>query len=396
MTSAEALDVHGHVAPAFDPVRRAVQQQLAAGLEVGVSVVVDLDGQRVVDLWGGHRDKARTQAWTSETVTNVWSITKTVSSVAALLLVDAGELDVDAPVARYWPEFAARDKGQVLVRHLMAHTSGVSGLDNPNRLEDLFDTRDAAARMATQAPWWAPGTASGYHLLNYGHLLGELVYRISGQSLRDFVQQRLSGPLGADFQIGLREADLDRVADVIASPVDFDPEVLDHDSPAYKTLTGPSVAASDANTAAWRAADIGAANGHGNARSVADVLAPITLAGHSHKGRLLSPRTVDLIFRQQSDGVDLVNGLPLRWGHRLRTLRPAHAALAAPGTRRILGWLGWLDGDHGSRPTHDDQLRHEQHGDRHPRLGARRRLRPRRVPRGRHRRALVAVSAGSA
>jgi CubicO group peptidase (beta-lactamase class C family) len=328
MTSYEAVEVHGDLDPTFDPVRGAVQEQLGTGAEVGVSLVVDLDGERVVDLWGGHRDASRTQAWTQDTVTNVWSLTKTVTSLAALLLVEAGELDVDAPVARYWPEFAAQDKGEVLVRHLMSHTSGVAGLDKPSRLEDLYDARGAAARMAAQTPWWAPGTASGYHLLNYGHLLGELVYRITGQSLREFVQQRLSGPVAADFQIGLADGDLDRVADVIAPTVDFDAEILDHDSPAYKTLTGPMVAGSDANTAAWRAAEIGAANGHGNARSIADVLAPITHGGHSAAGRLLSPRTIDLIFQQQSDGVDLVNGLQLRWGIGF--------ALA---DRRTLSWL---------------------------------------------------------
>ena len=339
MTSPEARDVHGHVDPAFDPVRLSVEQQLKAGAEVGVSIVVDLDGDRVVDLWGGHRDEARTQPWTRDTVTNVWSITKTVTSLAALLLVEAGELDVDARVARYWPEFAAQGKADVRVRHLLSHTSGVSGFDKPSRLEDLYDPRAAAARMAAQAPWWTPGTASGYHLLNYGHLLGEIVYRITGQSLRAFVQQRLCGPLAADFQIGLADGDVDRVADVIASKADFDVEVLDHDSVAYKTLTGPSVQGSDANTAAWRRAEIGAANGHGNARSVANVLAPITNGGHSNAGRLLSPETIDLIFRQQSDGVDLVNGLQLRWGIGFALADSRTLSWLPEG--RVAFWGGW-------------------------------------------------------
>ena len=339
MSPANSSDVHGHTDPAFDPVRAAVQQQLDLQAEVGVSVVVDVDGERVVDLWGGHRDEARTQPWTRDTVTNVWSITKTVTALSALLLVDAGELDVDAPVARYWPEFAAQGKADVLVRHLMSHMSGVSGLAQPGHLADLYDTRGAAARMARQAPWWAPGTASGYHVLNYGHLVGELVYRITGQSLRDFVQQRLSGPVAADFQIGLSDSDLDRVADAVAPTVEFDVELLDHAGPAYKTLTGPSVVGSDANTAAWRAAEIGAANGHGNARSVADVLAPISQGGHNAAERLLSPQTIDLILRRQSDGIDLVNGLPLRWGIGLALSDPRTLPWLPDG--RVAFWGGW-------------------------------------------------------
>lgn len=212
-------ELNGTVSPIFEPVRDAVEHQLRSGADVGLSLVVDVDGQQVVNLWGGHRDAARTQPWQRDTITNVWSITKTVAGLAALLLVDAGELDLYAPVARYWPEFAANGKQNVEVRHLLSHTSGVSGLDHPARLDDLYDVRAAAARMASQKPWWEPGTASGYHVLNYGHLIGELVHRLTGRPLRDFVHQDLVQPLGADFQIGLRDVDVERVADVISPPL---------------------------------------------------------------------------------------------------------------------------------------------------------------------------------
>jgi CubicO group peptidase (beta-lactamase class C family) len=321
-------ELNGTVGAGFDPVREAVEGQLRGGAEVGLSLVVDLDGDRVVDLWGGHRDAARARPWQRDTITNVWSITKTVASLAALLLVDVGELDVYSPVARYWPGFAANGKRRVEVRHLLSHTSGVSGLDHPARLEDLYDERTAAARMASQAPWWQPGTASGYHVLNYGHLVGELVHRLTGLSLREFVHQHIAGPLGADFQIGLRDEDLARVADVIAPVLDFDPEALDHDTVAYKTFTGPSLSADAANTPAWRAADLGAANGHGNAASVAEILAPVSCGGAAARGRLLKPKTIELILDQQSNGPDLVNGLHLRWG--------IGYALA---DRRTLPWL---------------------------------------------------------
>ncbi|MFJ2902247.1 serine hydrolase domain-containing protein [Streptomyces sp. NPDC087212] len=332
-------ELNGTVSPSFEPVRDAVEEQLRSGAEVGLSLVVDVDGQPVVDLWGGHRDAARTRPWRRDTITNVWSITKTVTSLAALLLVDAGELDVYAPVARYWPEFAANGKQDVEVRHLLSHTSGVSGLDHPARLEDLYDVRAAAARMASQKPWWEPGTASGYHVLNYGHLMGELVHRLTGQSLRDFVHQHIVQPSGADFQIGLRGGDVERVADVIAPTVDFDPSTLDHDTAAYRTFTGPSFDAGAANTPAWRAADLGAANGHGNALAIAEILAPLTRAGASAHGQLLKPDTVGLIFNEQSNGADLVNGLHLRWG--IGYALPDRRTLPWIPDGRIAFWGGW-------------------------------------------------------
>src|SRR5271169_7211395 len=154
----------------FDGLRAALARNLDSGEELGASLVLDIDGEIVVDLWGGFCDQARTVPWSQDTITNVWSSTKTVTSLAALILVDRGELDVDAPVAAYWPEFAANGKQDVLVRHLLSHTSGVSGLDQPAVTEDMYDWEKSTARFAAQAPWWTPGTASGYHALNFGHL----------------------------------------------------------------------------------------------------------------------------------------------------------------------------------------------------------------------------------
>ncbi|WP_040799235.1 EstA family serine hydrolase [Nocardia higoensis] len=333
------IELNGTVGAAFEPVRDAVAEQLRSGAEVGLSLVVDVDGEKVVDLWGGHRDAARTQPWQRDTITDLWSITKTVTSLAALLLVDAGELDVYAPVARYWPEFAVNGKQDVQVRHLLSHTSGVSGLDRPAQLEDLYDQRATAARLAAQAPWWRPGSASGYHVLNYGHLVGELVYRLSGLSLREFVHEHIAGPLGSDFRIGVSGADLARVADVIVPELEFDVEALDHDTVAYQTFTGPAFSAAAANTPAWRAADLGAANGHGNARSVAEILAPLARAGAHASGTLLKPGTIDLIFDQQSCGVDLVNGLHLRWGIGFALPDRRTASWIPDG--RIAFWGGW-------------------------------------------------------
>ncbi|MBA5219816.1 MULTISPECIES: serine hydrolase domain-containing protein [Streptomyces] len=331
---------HGTTTARFGGVGEVFRRNVASGEELGASLVVDVDGERVVDLWGGFRDPARTAAWEEDTVVNVWSITKTVTSLAALVLVDRGELDVYAPVARYWPEFAANGKRDVEVRHLLSHTSGVSGLEQPAVLEDLYDTRGAAARMAAQAPWWTPGTASGYHLLNYGHLIGELVHRVTGCSLKRFVAEEIAGPLGADFQVGLAEADAGRVADVVPPPpLPFDPAAAGTDSPAYRTLTGPSATAEAANTPAWRAADLGAANGHGNARSVARVLSVLARGGRADGLRLLGERTIDLVFDVQSDGADLVVGLPVRRGIGFALPKRETAPWIPDG--RIAFWGGW-------------------------------------------------------
>jgi len=326
-------ELHGTVHPSFRSVADAVAAQLRAGTETGLSLTVDLDGEPVVDLWGGHRDAARTQPWQRDAITNVWSITKCVTALAALLLVDAGDLDVTAPVARYWPEFAANGKRDVEVRHLLSHTSGLSGLEAPARLEDLYDVRGAADRLARQAPWWPPGTASGYHVLTYGPLVGELVHRITGRSLRRFVAEHLAGALQADFQIGLAATDLDRVADIVVPPGDVDVSTLDPAGVPYRTFSGPPFTAAAANTAAWRAAELGAANGHGNAASVTRLLAPIA------RGGLLRPRTVETIFDQQSAGHDLVNGLFLRWGIGFALSDPRTLPWIPAG--RVAFWGGW-------------------------------------------------------
>jgi CubicO group peptidase (beta-lactamase class C family) len=333
-------DVNGTCDKRFGAVRDALARNLDSGEELGASLAVDIDGDLVVDLWGGFRDQARTVPWTEDTITNVWSSTKTVTSLAALMLVDRGELDADAPVATYWPEFGVRGKQDILVRQLMSHCSGVSGLDQPAVVEDLYDWERATSRMAAQAPWWPPGIASGYHASNYGHLVGELVRRVSGKTLRQFVAEEIAGPLGADFQIGAAERDWGRIADVVPPPpLPIDLAALDPDSPAVKTLTGPAIAAEVANTPGWRRADIGASNGHGNARSVARVMSVVACGGQVDGVRLLGRETIDLIFREQANGIDVVLGIPLRWGIGYGLPRPD--VIPWVPDEKICFWGGW-------------------------------------------------------
>ncbi len=333
-------EIHGRCDERFESVREALSRNLDSGEELGASLVLDIDGDIVIDMWGGFRDQDRTVPWTQDTITNVWSTTKTVTSLAALMLVDRGELDVDAPVARYWPEFAANGKQDVLIRHLMSHASGVSGLDQPAVVEDLYDWEGSTSRMAAQAPWWEPGTASGYHALNYGHLVGEVVRRISGTTLKQFVAEEIAGPLGADFQIGAEESDWDRIADVVPPPpLPFDLAALDPASPTVRTLTGPAITADVANTPGWRGADLGAVNGHGNARSVARVMSTVARGGEVDGIRLLGQGTIDLIFREQQNGIDLVLGVPLRFG--IGYGLPKRDTMPWIPDEKICFWGGW-------------------------------------------------------
>ena len=202
----------------FDPLRELFAAKLESGEDLGASLAFNIDGEMVVDLWGGWADEARTVPWTENTITNVFSTTKSMTSLAALVLVDRGELDLDANVAAYWPEFAARGKAGIKVRQLLSHTSGVSGWDQPITLEDLYDWDKSTALLAAQAPWWEPGTASGYHMLNYGHLIGEVIRRITGQRLGEFFAAQIAGPLGADFHIGLPPSEFHRVANLVPPP----------------------------------------------------------------------------------------------------------------------------------------------------------------------------------
>jgi CubicO group peptidase (beta-lactamase class C family) len=330
-------DLQGTCDPRFDAVREALQRNVDSGEELGASLVLDIDGEKVIDLWGGFRDEARTTPWDEHTIVNVWSSTKTVTALAALVLVERGQLDVHAPVSRYWPEFGANGKQDVEVRHLLSHTSGVSGLEQPAAVEDLYDAEGAAARFAAQPPWWKPGSASGYHAANYGHLIGELVRRVDGRGLKQFVAEEMAGPLGADFQIGAAESDADRIAPVIPPPpLPFD---LAPDSPAAKTFGGPAMTAEYANTPDWRRADMGGLNGHGNARSVARLLSVVARGGEVDGVRLLSPGTIDLIFDEQARGVDLVLGVPLRWGIGFGL--PQLDTLPWIPDERICFWGGW-------------------------------------------------------
>jgi len=306
-------EIHGSCDDRFASVREAFTTNFEEGLDVGASVAVTVDGEMVVDLWGGHVDEERTTPWERDTIINVWSTTKTMTALCALVLADRGELDLDAPVARYWPEFAAAGKDGVLVRNVMSHTAGVPAWDPPVVEDDLYDWEKSTSMLAAQAPWWEPGTASGYHAISQGHLVGEIVRRITGQSLGTFFAHEIAGPLGADFHIGLPPDHDHRTVRVIPPPP-LPVGTLPTDSIAYRAFTGPPLRAEASWDEAWRRAEIPAANGQGNARSVATVQTIVACGGEANGVRLLSEKTCERIFEVQSVGTDLVLGVPLRLG----------------------------------------------------------------------------------
>jgi CubicO group peptidase (beta-lactamase class C family) len=334
-------EVQGECDPRFTEMRQILAAHLASGEDLGASASVTLNGETVVDIWGGFTDQARSSVWQADTITNVWSTTKTMAALCLLMLVDRGLVDVDAPVATYWPEFAANGKQDVKVRHIMSHTSGLSGWEQPVAPEDLLDWDKSTAMLAAMAPWWEPGTASGYHLITHGHLIGEILRRVDGRSLGQFFAQEVAGPLEADFHIGLPSSEFHRVSNVVPPPPrEMDFSALQSPEVAIKSLTGPLLPGAEYSwTNAWRAAEVPAANGHGNARSVARIQAVIACGGTLDGHRLLSPETIDLIFREQANGIDLVLGIPLRFGIGYGLLSP-ETFPDFPHTGTCF-WAGW-------------------------------------------------------
>ncbi|MEU0247672.1 serine hydrolase domain-containing protein [Streptomyces sp. NPDC006235] len=304
--------VRGHCDARFTAVRRAFEENFRERGELGAAVAVTVGGRTVVDLWGGWADAAHTRPWGEDTLVNVWSTTKGPVALCAHILADRGLLDLDAPVAAYWPEFAAAGKEKVLVRHLLSHRAGLAGLREPHSLEQLCDWELTTQRLAATQPWWEPGTTSGYHALTYGHLVGEVVRRVSGLLPGAFLEQEVTGPLGIDFRIGLPEKDSGRVAELVQPQVAASSEqaaVFAQLAPAaIAALTNPTVSAAGALTPGWRAAEIPAANGHGTARAVAELYGVFAGRGSYAGKRLLSPEAAERVREGQGSCRDLVLG----------------------------------------------------------------------------------------
>ncbi|MFD3840423.1 serine hydrolase domain-containing protein [Streptomyces sp. NPDC058642] len=305
--------VQGHCDERFAAVRVAFEENFRERDELGAAVAVTVGGRTVVDLWGGWADAARTRAWERDTLVNVWSTSKGPVALCAHILADRGLLDLDAPVAVYWPEFAAAGKERVLVRHLLSHRAGLSGPREPHSLEQLYDWEFTTRRLAGTEPWWEPGSRSGYHALTYGFLVGEVVRRVSGLLPGAFLEREVTGPLGIDFTVGLPEKEYGRAAELVHPPAASSSEqaaIFSQLAPlALAALANPSAGASEANTPGWRAAEIPAANGHGTARAVSQLYGVFAGRGTYDGRRILSPEAAERVREGQGSCRDLVLGV---------------------------------------------------------------------------------------
>lgn len=322
----ENAKIKGHCDTRFEPVWQALEMSFAMGEDVGASVAVFIDGEAVVDIWGGYFDADFDRPWDRDTIITTHSTTKTMTAMAALVLADSGELDLDAPVARYWPEFAAEGKADIPVRWLLGHTSGLAGWTEDVSWADVYDLEKSTALLAAQAPWWKPGTASGYHGITQGHLISGVIERITGKTLGRYFADHVAGPLGADYHIGIDASEDHR----IASFVQATPKQLPAGNPiAERVGLNPVLNPKLSTTSDWRRAEIGAANGQGNARSVATVHSALACGG-ANGVTLLSDAGRLRALEVQADGIDLLLGLPVKWGmgfaleSPLRQNRPGH------------------------------------------------------------------------
>lgn len=329
--------LHGTCDAKFEPVRDALLKNFSEHGDVGASVAVSYEGEMVVDLWGGHRDAAKSLPWEEDTIVNVYSTTKTMAALCALVLADRGQLDFNAKVSAYWPEFAQNGKDNVLVRHFMSHSAGLSGMDEPFAPPEVYDWDLMVAALARQAPWWEPGTASGYHALTQGHLIGEVVRRITGISIGEFFAREIAGPLGADFHIGTDESHFERIGELIP-PAKGPADGAIGDSIAARTFKNPAIDASHSRTAEWRKAQIPAANGHGNARSVVRVQTAVANLGHAWGVDLLSKVGAQRVFEEQTNGKDLVLNTPIIFGMGYGLTNPA---MPMGPNKHTAYWGGW-------------------------------------------------------
>jgi CubicO group peptidase (beta-lactamase class C family) len=330
------VEVNGICKQGFEAVRDAFVANFEQGPEVGASVAVTKDGEAVVDLWAGDADTKGTP-WAEDTIVNVYSTTKTMAATCVLMLADRGELGLHAPVAKYWPEFAQNGKADVTVAHVMSHSAGLSGFDPPTPT-DLYDWEDIVGRLAAQAPWWEPGTQSGYHAVTQGFLQGEIVKRVTGRTIGQFFREEVAEPLDADFHIGLDASHDARVGELIPPTTGLGAAATDPESIAARTFAGPNLDATEPRTRAWREAEIPAAGGIGNARSVARIHSALACGGSVDGVRLMSEAGVARALEEQTRGTDLVLGIPVVFGMGFGL---NDASFPISPNPRTFFWGGW-------------------------------------------------------
>ena len=370
-----AIPINGSCEPRFANVRALFQRSFDSGVEIGGAVSFVLDGKRVVDLWGGHCDLARTREWERDTLVNVYSTTKGMTSICAHQLIEKGLLDIEAPVAQYWPEFAAGGKEDISVRWLLSHKAGLCAVREPLPKDSLYDWDRMCSALAAQKPWWTPGDGHGYHAFTFGFLVGELVRRITGESLGMYFRKHVAEPLGADFYIGLPQKDDARTSDMYSVHIGNKPAQPTSQSEAAAAANGafaelaramrdpttmqwaaflnPPQERNAVNTRQWRAAEIPAVNGHGTARALARIYGALARGGEIDGIHILKPETIARATVEEASGPErlFLGTVPMRFGlgfvlsentHRYGRLSPNPRAFGHAGGG---GSLGMADPD---------------------------------------------------
>jgi CubicO group peptidase (beta-lactamase class C family) len=295
------IDIHGTCDPRFAAVKEAFAENFLKHDEVGASLALVADGKVVVDLWAGYMDAGRTRTWERDTIVNVYSTTKGITAICAHRLVEEGRLDVDAPVATYWPEFAQAGKEGVTIRHLLSHQAGLPAFREFLPAGSAANWEFLTEKLAATEPWWEPGTQHGYHAVTFGYLVGEVIRRVTGMSVGNYFRKELAEPLGLDFHIGLAEEHDPRVASMIPAPVampdastPMGKAMLDPNSMQFRAfmMSPEALQPGYVNTREWRAAEIPAANGHGDARSLARLYGALATDGKLDGQRVLSEEAI--------------------------------------------------------------------------------------------------------
>jgi CubicO group peptidase (beta-lactamase class C family) len=348
--------IQGQCDPRFTAVRQAFAENFEKRGDVGAAVCVYVNGKPVVDLWGGYANAARTRPWDYNTIASVASTTKGMVAICAHMLVERSLLDLDAPVARYWPEFAQAGKATIPVRWLLSHRAGLPAVRRDMPPQSLYDWHAFTGALAETTPWWEPGTRHGYHALTFGHLVGEVIRRISGKSVGQLFRAEVAGPLEADFFIGVPEAEDVRAAEILSDPPPrpgdttmWEVLLRDPTSMAGRAFLNPPRTPEVVNTRAWRAAEIPAGNGHTTARALARIYGALACGGTLDSVHLLQPATIAAAIVEQSAGLDAILSFPTRFGLGFmltlpeRPFGPNPRAFGHPGRGGSIGFAD-LDG----------------------------------------------------
>jgi CubicO group peptidase (beta-lactamase class C family) len=352
---------NGECDPRFERVREVFEHNFRERGEIGAAISVDVGGINVLDLWAGWADQARTRPWKRDTIVNVYSTTKGMTAICAHRLVEEGKLDLDAPVARYWPGFEQAGKVELPVRWLLDHRAGLPAVRAPLPPEALYDWDAMTRALAAQEPWWTPGERHGYHALTFGWLVGEVVRQISGQSLGSYFRTRIAEPLGLDFRIGLPASEHARVAEIGALPLTDEGDATgpnlgqlmlkDPEGMTARAFLNP-MPLTGHNSAVWREAEIPGANGHGTARALARVYGALATGGDLDGVHVLSPESIARCAQEQSHGEDAVLMISTRFGLGFMLSQDFEGGAFGPGARSFGhpgagGSVGFADPDAG-------------------------------------------------